>query len=329
MAFVPEPLRVSTPLVDAVIVTCGLPRSGLTEPYHVRRTWIGLPLAGLFKIHARGDEHLVHPAVGVVFPEGLDYRMTHPVDGGDTDIALMFREDVVDEALPDRIERVQVTGLDLSTRWAVGRLLAAMRNGGNAHIEEIGLAILRSIAAHLERVPPVPLNSVARGRIDRVRILMAERPDLPWTVEALARAAEYSPYHFAHLFRRHTGTSVHRYLKDLRLAAALALIESGEGSLASVAADVGFAHHSHLTASVRRRLGVTPRALRDHLNLGFAHGLGSAVADPTSLIQGSGKTMRHLTLRTMADTERPALRAVLRGAARLVRQSKTDRWSSR
>jgi len=68
---------------------------------------------------------------------------------------------------------------------------------------------------------------------------------------------------------------------------------------------------------------------RDHLNLGFAHGLGSAVADPSSLIQGSGKTMRHLTLRTVADTERPALRAVLRDAARLVRQSKTDRWSSR
>jgi len=268
MASVPQPLRVSTPLVDAAIVTCGLPRSGLTEAYHVRRTWIGLPLAGLFQIHTRGDEHLVHPAVGVVFPQGLDYRMTHPVDGGDTDIALMFRGDVVEEALPDRNGRVRVTGLDLATRWAVGRLVAAMRHGGSAHVEELGLAILRSIVANLELAPPVTLNSAARGRIDRVRILMAERPDLPWTVEALARAAEYSSYHFAHLFRRHTGTSVHRYLKDLRLAAALARIESGEGSLASVAADVGFAHHSHLTASVRRRLGVTPRAIRAELRTG-------------------------------------------------------------
>jgi AraC-like DNA-binding protein len=271
MAPAPQLLRVSTPLVDAVIVTCGLPRSGLTEAYHVRRTWIGLPLAGLFQIHTRGDEHVVHPAVGVVFPEGLDYRMTHPVDGGDTDMALMFREDVVEEALPDRIERVLVTGLDLGTRWAVGRLLAAMRHGDNAHVEEIGLAILRSIVAHLERVPPVPSTSVARGRIDRVRILMAERPELPWSVGALARLADYSPYHFAHLFRRQTGMGVHRYLKDLRLAAALARIESGEGSLASVAADVGFAHHSHLTASMRRRLGVTPRAIRAELRTGARH----------------------------------------------------------
>jgi len=58
-------------------------------------------------------------------------------------------------------------------------------------------------------------------------------------------------------------------------------------------------------------------AHRDHLNLGFVQGLGSAVPDPSGIIEGSGAAMRHATLRTVADTERPALRAVLRAAARV------------
>jgi AraC-like DNA-binding protein len=58
---------------------------------------------------------------------------------------------------------------------------------------------------------------------------------------------------------------VHRYLTDLRAAAALARIEAGDASLAAVAADLGFANHSHLTATLRRRLGLTPRMIRERL----------------------------------------------------------------
>ncbi|TMG66147.1 MAG: AraC family transcriptional regulator, partial [Chloroflexi bacterium] len=49
--------------------------------------------------------------------------------------------------------------------------------------------------------------------------------------------------------------------------------ESGESSLATVAADLGFAHHSHLTATLRRRLGITPRALRVQLRGGTPRSL--------------------------------------------------------
>src|SRR5919204_317184 len=75
----------------------------------------------------------------------------------------------------------------------------------------------------------------ARRKIDRIRIALAEHPEMPWALESLARLVGYSPYHLAHEFRLHTGTSVHRYLADLRIAAALQRIEEGDAPLAAVA----------------------------------------------------------------------------------------------
>ena len=94
---------------------------------------------------------------------------------------------------------------------------------------------------------------------------MAERPAERWTLEGLARGVGWTPFHLAHRFRAHTGTSVHRYLIDLRTAAAVQRIEADDASLATIAADLGFAHHSHLTTTLRRRLGLTPRVVRAYL----------------------------------------------------------------
>jgi AraC-like DNA-binding protein len=95
---------------------------------------------------------------------------------------------------------------------------------------------------------------------------MAELPQARWTLESLAALVGYSPFYLAHQFRAHTGTSVHRYLTDLRVAAALARIEAGDASLATIATDLGFSHHSHLTATLRRRLGLTPQMIRERLD---------------------------------------------------------------
>src|SRR2546430_13287269 len=186
---VPAAFRSSTPIIDVMTINCDLPRSGLTDAYYVARTWLGLPTSGLFRIHARGDEHLVHPAIGVVFPAGIEYRMTHPVAGGDTDVALTFRADVTEEAFPGSSDRVRVTGLDLRARQVVGVLLAAMRHGDAGRVEELGLTILHAIAASLAPSDSRAPTAAMRRAIDRARILMAECPDRAWTVESLARLA--------------------------------------------------------------------------------------------------------------------------------------------
>ena len=259
-------MRYTSPLVTVMRVACALRRSGPTTSYHADHTWVGLPLSGVFTIHARHNEQLIHPALGVVFPQGIDYQMSHPTDDGDTGVALGFAPAIVEEAMPTSLEHVRVTRLDLRLRHTVGVLLSAIgRREQSVAIDELALELLRAIATNL---PPVHRGSPsARGKlkVDRIRAILAERPDAPWTLGSLAELIDYSPFHLAHQFRAYTGTSVHQYLIGVRLVAALNRIEAGETSLAAVAADLGFSHHSHLTATLRNRLGATPQMIRKRL----------------------------------------------------------------
>jgi AraC-like DNA-binding protein len=70
-----------------------------------------------------------------------------------------------------------------------------------------------------------------------------------------------SPFHLARVFRRESGLPIHGYLHQLRLRTALERVLSGE-DLSRVALDLGYATHSHFTASFRRTFGATPSSLR-------------------------------------------------------------------
>ncbi len=68
--------------------------------------------------------------------------------------------------------------------------------------------------------------------------------------------------------------------------------------------------------------GVGPRKMSEHyayigpqkahVNLGFYHGV--ALRDPKGLLEGTGKSLRHVKIRSTADVRNPALRALLREA---------------
>jgi hypothetical protein len=49
-----------------------------------------------------------------------------------------------------------------------------------------------------------------------------------------------------------------------------------------------------------------------HVNLGFNH--GASLADPRGILKGTGKSIRHLTISSLAELERPEVRSYLRRA---------------
>lgn len=51
------------------------------------------------------------------------------------------------------------------------------------------------------------------------------------------------------------------------------------------------------------------RAFSTHVNLGFFQGVH--LPDPERLLKGTGKTLRHVKLRSVEDTKRPAVRELL------------------
>jgi hypothetical protein len=59
--------------------------------------------------------------------------------------------------------------------------------------------------------------------------------------------------------------------------------------------------------------------MRGYINLGFYQ--GAVLADPKRLLEGTGKGLRHVKLRTLAEADRPPVRALV--AAALARRRLT------
>jgi hypothetical protein len=68
------------------------------------------------------------------------------------------------------------------------------------------------------------------------------------------------------------------------------------------------------TASMQAQI-IVIQPQKEWVNLGFAH--GSELPDPTGLLEGTGKGIRHVRLRTLKDVERPQVRALVKAEIRL------------
>ena len=96
------------------------------------------------------------------------------------------------------------------------------------------------------------------------RVLERMQADLSADLDLAALAAEsgYSRAHFLRTFRAATGQTPHRYLLELRLTKAQALIAGRSMPLIDIALACGFSSHAHLTTAFRSRFGLSPSAYR-------------------------------------------------------------------
>lgn len=113
------------------------------------------------------------------------------------------------------------------------------------------------IARYGERTRRRPGRSSSRAAIGHAIAFLEEHHDRPITVSEIAAVANLSDYHFMRSFRAETGLSVHRYLTQVRICRAKALLSRGV-SAAETAIRVGFFDQSHLINQFRIHLGTTP-----------------------------------------------------------------------
>lgn len=84
----------------------------------------------------------------------------------------------------------------------------------------------------------------------------------PLMLEDLATDVHLSPYELCRIFRKETTTTIHRYITQLRMRAALEAVADPKADLTTIALDLGYNSHSHFTSAFRRTFGVVPSALR-------------------------------------------------------------------
>lgn len=127
----------------------------------------------------------------------------------------------------------------------------------------MALTMLSQLIARHTQIPPAEKRigsecASIRRVIDYLDAYCGE--DL--NIDALARIASLSRFHFIRVFARQTGLTPHAWLMQHRARKAQQLLGQGQ-DIANVAAQTGFADQSHLHKTFKRLFGYTPGQLRN------------------------------------------------------------------
>lgn len=79
------------------------------------------------------------------------------------------------------------------------------------------------------------------------------------TLEELSRAADYSKYHAARIFKELTGKTPFEVIRALRLTKADEILRDSDEKVSSVAFDSGFDSHDGFTRAFTRQFDITPQ----------------------------------------------------------------------
>ena len=134
-------------------------------------------------------------------------------------------------------------------------------------VEETALFTLKQVIENnYRRRGMLPLKSSAsieKDVAEDVRKLLSTRYYQDLSLEQISKDLTYSPFHLCRVFRKHTGHSIHQYLKQIRLRTSLEYVTQPNADLTRVAMQLGFSSHSHFTAAFRKTFGAPPSALRN------------------------------------------------------------------
>jgi len=133
-------------------------------------------------------------------------------------------------------------------------------------VEQLLVHLLRSYSMpRLSEELELSRVGLVDRRIRRSVELMHTQLDQDLTLKELAAASYLSPFHFARVFKKLTGSSPHNYLANIRATRAQLLLAETDLSVTEIGARVGYLSGSHFTKAFRIATGATPREFRKSL----------------------------------------------------------------
>lgn len=114
--------------------------------------------------------------------------------------------------------------------------------------------------------PPPVLTPVQEGhRLAVESVIATMRSDVgcAYTLEIFAEIANYSPFHFARMFRGIVGVPPGEFLAALRFERAKHLILNSEASITEICMEVGFSSLGTFSSRFKQLVGRSPAELRE------------------------------------------------------------------
>ena len=236
----------------------------------VAATQLVFPYRGVYVRHLEQDEAVADPNQVLFFNGGEEYRVSHPVSGGDASLALVISEPLLRElaqrallrdtgALAFRRQRLRI---DARAQSLVALLRHSLRRKIAEPLEAESLALTLVQRALGPRTTHAAGASIGRQKlVDRIKLVLASDLGRRWTLAEIAAEVRGSPVYLTQVFQQVEGLPLYRYQLRLRLARALDLLPQYD-DLAALGLDLGFSSHSHFSAAFRAAYGRSPSEFR-------------------------------------------------------------------
>jgi AraC family transcriptional regulator len=221
---------------------------------------------GSFGCEARGRRgELVAGALLIGHP-GVEFLCTHEHHaGGDECLSFHLAPELVETFGDNRAAWHSGWMPPLPQLMVLGELAQSAAEGRiDVALDEIGLLLTRRFldihADTAQRIGPVPARD--RRRAVETALWIDAHAHEAVDLDASARVAGISAFHFLRLFVNVLGVTPHQYLVRSRLRRAAHLLATDARAITEIAYAVGFNDLSHFVRSFRRAAGVSPRGFR-------------------------------------------------------------------
>jgi AraC-like DNA-binding protein len=255
-------------MVADVICTSG-PQDRPYEEQHERPT-IAVVLSGSFQYQSSGGRALMTPGSLMLGAPGQCFECGHQHGEGDRCVSFWYAPDYFERLSYDAGSRGRPACFKVARVPPVRSFasLVAYAAAGARGLQVPWAEIGAKLAAHAvelaaeqsTRAAPLPPNTEAR--VTRAIRAIDSHPDDPLTLDALAREAGLSPYHFLRMFERLTGVTPHQYVRRTRLREAATRLITEGGTVLDIALDSGFGDVSNFNRAFRTEFGRNPLSLR-------------------------------------------------------------------
>ena len=265
-----------TPLVRAARFRCAASDPRFRDCGPASNCAVVFPRTSVWIQYSGSRSFVADPSIATIYNPGQEYtRRVVSADGDrcewfgvSTQLALDIAAqlDAKSYERHDTPFRAEQAPVDRSLYLAQRALFTRLERGeiDSLYAEEAIIAIVSAVIARTGNPHKAesPDNDEQRDVVERAKASLSRHLRCRQSLNDLAVELGVSAFHLCRVFRKRTGRTLHEFRTDLRLRTALELIGNRSADLSRTALECGFSSHSHFSAAMRSKFGLTPSAIR-------------------------------------------------------------------